>query len=827
MSVYAAKKVRRNASSALPQPHSFQQEECHMKKLSRILFLFTVLCLTAGALGICASAAQSVSVPDRTPVIALEGEEASPFSFQFKNGEATLTGYNDMAAGRPSHLEIPSTAVDSSGQSCPVTAIADEVFKNCSWITSVSIPGSVTKIGSSVFQGCGLTSVTVPASVKSWGHFVFADCSSLSSAVIEDGITEVPPYMFRNCASLTSVQLPESVTVLNSQCFQDTGLTSITLPSGLTVIGENAFLDSELTSITLPDGLTKIDSYAFAYTPLTSIQIPDSVTTIGGHAFDQTALTTVTIPDSVTSLGGQAFYKCTRLRSATIGAGLTRMWGTFTGCDELTDVTIGENVSTLDETFRGCTSLKTLTLPASVKAIYKAFWNCSNLEIVYLKSMTAPEFQPFYTDNPQVFVIPKGATGFDAEIWRNYTILYEGDPLPKSAITLSPTSIDFGSLMQGYASDELVSKTVTVTNTGDKGVTLLQPSSLSDFKVERLDRRTLSPGQSATLSVSPKYALRPGTYSDTLTISTQDGVSASLSLSFAVGELYGKITADRTSIDFGSVEEGYTQPAPVTVTFTNSGTASMSLALNSTSLDSFIISEPSRSSVEPNQSATLTVQPKAGLKSGTYKQTLKIIWGDGYRIEIPITFTVGNAGASGMPFTDVDPGIWYYDTVKYVYERGLMNGGTASTFVPYGRLSRAMVAQVLYNLAGTPAAESAGFADVPASAWYADAVNWAAETGVVTGYSAQTFGPEDNVTREQLAVMFCRYAKSVGLDTTQDDPIAHGFYDYGTISGWALDAVNWAYKVRLITGKTGNLLDPSGTATRIELAIMLMRFTQL
>lgn len=797
------------------------------EKMSRILFLFTVLCLTAGALGICASAAQSVSVPDRTTVIALEGEEASPFSFQFKNGEATLTGYNDIAAGRPSHLEIPATAVDSSGQSCPVTAIADEVFKNCSWITSVSIPGSVTKIGSSVFQGCGLTSVTVPASVKSWGLFAFADCSSLSSAVIEDGITEVPLYMFRNCTSLTSVQLPESVTVLNSQCFQDTGLTSITLPSGLTVIGENAFLDSELTSITLPDGLTKIDSYAFAYTPLTSIQIPDSVTTIGGHAFDQTALTTVTIPDSVTSLGGQAFYKCTRLRSATIGAGLTRMWGTFTGCDELTDVTIGENVSTLDETFRGCTSLKTLTLPASVKAIYKAFWNCSNLEIVYLKSMTAPEFQPFYTDNPQVFVIPKGATGFDTEIWRNYTILYEGDPLPKSAITLSPTSIDFGSLMQGYASDELVSKTVTVTNTGDKGVTLLQPSSLSDFKVDSLDRRTLSPGQSATLSVSPKYALRPGTYSDTLTISTQDGVSASLSLSFAVGELYGKITADRTSIDFGSVEEGYTQPAPVTVTFTNSGTASMSLALNSTSLGSFIISEPSRSSVEPNQSATLTVQPKAGLKSGTYKQTLKIIWGDGYRIEIPITFTVGNAGASGMPFTDVDPGIWYYDTVKYVYERGLMNGGTASTFVPYGRLSRAMVAQVLYNLAGTPAAESAGFTDVPASAWYADAVNWAAETGVVTGYSAQTFGPEDNVTREQLAVMFCRYAKSAGLDTTQDDPIAHGFYDYGTISGWALDAVNWAYKVSLLTGKTGNLLDPSGTATRIELAIMLMRFTQM
>lgn len=120
MSVYVAKKVRRSASSALPQPHSFQQEECHMKKLSRILFLFTVLCLTAGALGICASAAQSVSVPDRTPVIALEAEEASPFSFQFKNGEATLTGYNDMAARTgPAIWRSPPPAVDSSGQSCP------------------------------------------------------------------------------------------------------------------------------------------------------------------------------------------------------------------------------------------------------------------------------------------------------------------------------------------------------------------------------------------------------------------------------------------------------------------------------------------------------------------------------------------------------------------------------------------------------------------------------------------------------------------------------------------------------------------------------------
>lgn len=101
MSVYVVKKMGRSASSALPQAHSLQQEECHTKKLSRTLFLFTVLCLTAGALGICASAAQSASVLDRTPVIALEGEEASPFSFQFQNGEATLTGYNDMAAGRP------------------------------------------------------------------------------------------------------------------------------------------------------------------------------------------------------------------------------------------------------------------------------------------------------------------------------------------------------------------------------------------------------------------------------------------------------------------------------------------------------------------------------------------------------------------------------------------------------------------------------------------------------------------------------------------------------------------------------------------------------
>ena len=174
-----------------------------------------------------------------------------------------------------------------------------------------------------------------------------------------------------------------------------------------------------------------------------------------------------------------------------------------------------------------------------------------------------------------------------------------------------------------------------------------------------------------------------------------------------------------------------------------------------------------------------------------------------------------------LPFTDVAEGAWYYDAVAYCYENGIMDGTSGTTFAPGMLLNRAMAAQVLYNLANGAVTTSAGFPDVAASAWYADAVNWAAAQGYVTGYDNCSFGPEDSLTREQLSVILYRYAGSPEPTGTLD-----GFVDTASASDYAVDALRWAVGEGLLTGKDGGRLDPAGTASRAELAQILARFAQ-
>ena len=140
------------------------------------------------------------------------------------------------------------------------------------------------------------------------------------------------------------------------------------------------------------------------------------------------------------------------------------------------------------------------------------------------------------------------------------------------------------------------------------------------------------------------------------------------------------------------------------------------------------------------------------------------------------------------------------------------------------QLSRAMMVQILYNLEDRPAAaESAAFTDVAADAWYADAVNWAAGEGIVSGYGNGRFGPDDLITREQMANMLYYYAQYKGYDVSAGGELS-SFTDGASTSGWAAEAVQWAVGSGLLSGKGGGVLDPQGTATRAEAASIFMRF---
>ena len=188
--------------------------------------------------------------------------------------------------------------------------------------------------------------------------------------------------------------------------------------------------------------------------------------------------------------------------------------------------------------------------------------------------------------------------------------------------------------------------------------------------------------------------------------------------------------------------------------------------------------------------------------------------------------TINDEPVSGtLPFVDVAPNAWYYSAVEYAYENGLMNGVAADRFAPQTTLTRAMMAAVLYNLEGGSAGTAAGFSDVDAESWYADAVNWAAENGIVNGFEDGTFRPDDNLTREQMAAFLYNYAEYKGCDLTASDDLA-AFTDAGEVGTWAMDVVKWAVGSDLLHGTSDTTLAPRGTATRAEVATVLMNFCE-
>ena len=172
-----------------------------------------------------------------------------------------------------------------------------------------------------------------------------------------------------------------------------------------------------------------------------------------------------------------------------------------------------------------------------------------------------------------------------------------------------------------------------------------------------------------------------------------------------------------------------------------------------------------------------------------------------------------------LPFTDVKSGNWFYDAVKYAYVQGLMTGTSATTFAPNGTMNRAMIVTVLYRLEKSPAVTGASkFTDVPAGQWYSDAVAWAAANKIVNGYDETTFGPMNAVTREQMAAILFRYEQVKGLENVTLEENLNRFPDQNKISAYAIPALQWAVGQKIINGNADGTLDPTGTATRAQVA---------
>ena len=245
----------------------------------------------------------------------------------------------------------------------------------------------------------------------------------------------------------------------------------------------------------------------------------------------------------------------------------------------------------------------------------------------------------------------------------------------------------------------------------------------------------------------------------------------------------------------------------------------------------------SPSSAREGQKVTLTVKPQAGQELKSLKVTDKD--GDavtltkvegGYTFNMPkggvtVTALFGCDGGAACPskgFTDLDSDKWYHEYMDYAVEQGLLEGTSPTTMEPNGTLTRAQLAQVLYNLEGKPQVQGdLDFTDVAEGKWYYAAILWANQEGVVDGMSPDTFAPNEDISRQDLALMLYRYA---GEPTVTGD--LDGFKDAGQVGDWAKEAITWAVEEGIIDGMTPTTLEPTGTATRAQAAAMLQRFLE-
>lgn len=305
-------------------------------------------------------------------------------------------------------------------------------------------------------------------------------------------------------------------------------------------------------------------------------------------------------------------------------------------------------------------------------------------------------------------------------------------------------------------------------------------------------------------------------------------------------------TNDKITVKFNGTNKDVAKDATETFSYTKSSSGSSSSGKTTYKVTTSSVNNggvnASPSNAEKGATITITLSPDKGYKldkltvtdgSGKTVSTVKksdtvyTFTMPASAVKVGVSYVKATETPSETKFNDVSANDWFASAVDYVTGKGMMNGTADNTFSPKANTTRGMIVTVLYRLENQPSTSAASFTDVASGAYYANAVAWANANGIVSGYGSGKFGPNDKVTREQLAAILYRYAQYKKYDVSVgEDTNILSYDDAQSISSYAIPAIQWACGAGVVTGKSGSKLDPKGNATRAEVAAMLMRFCE-
>ena len=807
------------------------------------------------------------------------------------------------------NFTIPST----------VTTINNFAMNGCAKVTGeLVIPDSVQTIGRSAFEGTGFTSLNLGNSVKEIGVSAFYNCATMTGNLVipasvttigknafaktgfngkldfQAQIEEFPAAIFKEL-NFTSVSFSDSVKTIGDHAFENCKLlTTVTFGQGLETIGSFAFEGSGISGkLIFPDSLKRIKDYAFSNClGITEIDFPEGNATIEYAAFTgDTGVQKIKIPlseiqfDKLNNGGYWIFtqYKENKLETIVVGTApkensMSLFANSLAG---LKTIVIGTGVSEINNyAFQNSTSLESALYPSDlvidnveksnqklidVGTKYTVAANGSmgqNTEQAMLtfetpEGKTCPAVTYLSTNESAVTVDENGKIKAVGSVGQKATIKaqYDGTTFAKVDVTIGTSagedfySIDPVIADQTYTGTELkpavkVTKNGKVIETGysveysaNTNVgTATATVKVGDTVIGTATFNIVKATPSITISATPDTLTGGGSVELTVSgVPTKGKLAVTCDNDITVNEKDGKYTAQLPNAtkdytftakytgtdNYNDVEKS----CKVSVTYkgsshhssSTSNTVSASTASNGkVSLD--------KSTAKKGDTVTVTVTPDAGYqldkltitdaKGKTVDVTKK---SDGkYTFTMPdskVTITptfskIEDTKPSKNGFDDVASSDWFADAVKYVADKGLMSGTGSDKFAPSATTTRAMLMTVLARYAGEDTTGGA--------TWYEKGMNWAKAKGVSDGTN-----PNANITREQLVTMMYRYAGSPKADGKLDS-----FSDAASVSTYAADAMQWAVANGIVNGSNGKL-NPQNNATRAEVAAILMRFCEM